>query len=70
VTFIAQNTRQVEVSSLWMQATTSMAVATLASAVAGAVVAAVIGTARIVQLRRAVRSRRDAGRADRADTPI
>jgi uncharacterized integral membrane protein len=56
VIFIAQNTQKVEVSFLWMQGTTPMAVAMLVSAVAGAATAVVVGTARIVQLRRAVRA--------------
>jgi uncharacterized integral membrane protein len=55
--FIAQNTQTVHVSFLWLDGDTSLAVAALVSAVAGAVVTLVFGTARIVQLRRAVKRR-------------
>jgi uncharacterized integral membrane protein len=55
--FIVQNTQTVHVSFLWLDGDTSLAVAALVSAVAGAVVTLVFGTARIVQLRRAVKRR-------------
>jgi putative membrane protein len=55
VLFIAQNTQKVEVSFLWLDGTTSLAVTTLIAAVCGSVVTAILGTARILQLRRAVR---------------
>jgi uncharacterized integral membrane protein len=55
--FMAQNTQTVHVSFLWLDGDTSLAVAALVSAVAGSVVTLVFGTARIVQLRRAVKRR-------------
>jgi lipopolysaccharide assembly protein A len=55
--FIAQNTQEVEVSFLWLDGTTSLAVMMLIAAVCGSVVTAILGTARILQLRRAVRHR-------------
>jgi uncharacterized integral membrane protein len=55
--FLAQNTQTVHVSFLWLDGDTSLAVAALVSAVAGAVVTLVFGTVRIVQLRRAVKQR-------------
>jgi uncharacterized integral membrane protein len=57
IVFLVQNTQKVHVSFLWLDGDTSLAVAALISAVAGAVVTLVFGTARIVQLRRAVRRR-------------
>jgi uncharacterized integral membrane protein len=55
--FLAQNTQKVHVSFLWLDGDTSLAVAALVSAVAGALVTLVFGTARIVQLRRAIKGR-------------
>ena len=55
--FIVQNTQSVHLSFLWFDGTTSLAVAALVSAVAGCIVTLVFGTARIVQLRRALKHR-------------
>lgn len=54
IIFIAQNTRRVQVSFLWLDGTVPLALALLIAAVASAVVAAIIGTARITQLRRRI----------------
>jgi uncharacterized integral membrane protein len=53
--FVAQNTQSVHVSFLWLDGDTSLAVAALVAAVGGAVTTLVFGTARILQLRRAVK---------------
>jgi uncharacterized integral membrane protein len=53
--FIAQNSRQVTVRFLWLDGHMPLAIAILLSAVVGALLVAAPGTARIVQLRRAVR---------------
>jgi uncharacterized integral membrane protein len=58
VLFIAQNTQTAHVSFLWLDGSTSVALVMLVSAVAGAVVTAVVGTARILQLRHAVKRQR------------
>lgn len=58
--FILQNNRQVQVSFFGADGHLPLGVAMLLSAVAGALLLALIGTARIVQLRRVVR--RDRGR--------
>jgi len=55
--FIVQNTQSVHLSFLWFEGDTSLAVAVLVSAVAGSIVTLVFGTARIVQLRRALKHR-------------
>jgi uncharacterized integral membrane protein len=55
--FIVQNTQTVHVSFLWFDGDTSLAVAVLVSAVGGSIVTLVFGTARIVQLRRALKDR-------------
>jgi uncharacterized integral membrane protein len=55
--FIVQNTQTVHVSFLWFDGSTSLAVAALVSAVAGSIVTLIVGTARIVQLRRALKRR-------------
>ena len=56
--FIVQNTQTVHVSFLWFDGNTSVAVAVLVSAVGGSLVTLVFGTARIVQLRHALKHRR------------
>jgi uncharacterized integral membrane protein len=61
IVFLAQNTRTVEISFLWMTASTSLAVALLIAAVGSVLVTLILGTARITQLRRLARRR---GRGD------
>lgn len=60
VTFLAQNTQSVEMSFLWMSTSTSLAVMLLIAALSGVVITLILGTARIVQLRRTIR--KDRGR--------
>jgi uncharacterized integral membrane protein len=55
IVFIAQNTQKATVSFLWLDGNAPVAVIILISAAAGAMIMAVFGTARIVQLRRAVK---------------
>ncbi len=55
IIFIAQNTQKVQVSFLGWDGRTPLAVAILASVVVGLVVAAIAGSARILQLRRRVK---------------
>lgn len=55
--FMAQNTRRVEISFLWMTTSTSLALTLLIAAVGGVLLTLIVGTARIVQLRRLVRRR-------------
>jgi uncharacterized integral membrane protein len=55
--FMAQNTRRVEISFLWMDTNTSLALTLLIAAVGGVLLTLIVGTARIVQLRRLVRRR-------------
>jgi uncharacterized integral membrane protein len=57
IIFMLQNTRSVEINFLWMHGNVPLALALLIAGVGVAVVAMVIGTARITQLRRL--SRRD-----------
>ena len=59
--FIIQNARAVNISFLGAHLHLSLAVALLLAAVAGAVVMAAAGTARITQLRRIMRRNRHAG---------
>lgn len=54
VIFLAQNTNRVHVSFLWMDVTTPLALALLIAALAAALLTLVIGTARILQLRKRV----------------
>lgn len=54
---LVQNTHQVEISFLWMSTSTSLALMLLIAAVGGVLITAVLGTARIVQLRRIIRER-------------
>ena len=58
IIFIAQNTRDVEVSFLVWDGTTSLAVMLLIATVAGVIITAVAGTLRIWQLRRRVKRER------------
>lgn len=55
VIFAVQNTRNVEISFLWMTTSTPLALALLIGAVGGILLTMVLGTARITQLRRQVR---------------
>lgn len=55
ITFLAQNTHSVEMSFLWMSTSTSLAVMLLIAAVSGMVITLILGTARIIQLRRIIR---------------
>ena len=54
VVFIAQNTQDVHLSFLWWDGTAPLSVALLVAAVIGIALTAVVGTLRIVQLRRRV----------------
>ncbi|MDY7090392.1 MAG: DUF1049 domain-containing protein [Actinomycetota bacterium] len=51
IVFMAQNTRSVEVTFLWMHTRLPLALALLIAAVGATILAVVIGTARITQLR-------------------
>lgn len=55
VIFVLQNTQSVQVSFLGAHARLSLAIALVIAAIAGALVIAVAGTARIMQLRRNIR---------------
>lgn len=57
IIFVAQNSGSVEVSFLSLHGRFSLAVALLAAATAGCVLTLVVGTTRILQLRRIVRRR-------------
>jgi uncharacterized integral membrane protein len=57
IVFLAQNTRSVEISFLWMSTNTSLAVALLIAAVGSTLLTLALGTARITQLRRLARRR-------------
>ena len=57
IVFLAQNTRTIEISFLWMTARTSLAVALLIAAVGSGLITLILGTARIAQLRRLTRKR-------------
>lgn len=59
ITFLAQNTNRVQISFLWMEGTTSLAIALLIAAVAGVLITLIIGTTRIVQLRHYAKKRLD-----------
>ena len=59
IVFLLQNTRKVEVSFLWLHGTLPLALALLVAAVGSAILTMVFGTARITQLRRLARQRRD-----------
>lgn len=58
IVFMLQNTRRVEVSFLWMTGSVPLALALLIAGVGVGIVAMVVGTARVTQLRRVVRDRR------------
>jgi uncharacterized integral membrane protein len=57
IIFVAQNTRAVEVSFLWMHGQISLALALLIAGVGGAVIAMAVAAVRIVQLRRLLHRR-------------
>ena len=57
IVFLAQNTRTIEISFLWMTASTSLAIALLIAAVGSVLLTLILGTARIAQLRRLARRR-------------
>src|ERR1700750_957770 len=57
IVFLVQNTHQVEGNFLGMSTSTSLALMLLIAAVAGIILTAVLGTARMVQLRRIIRRR-------------
>jgi uncharacterized integral membrane protein len=58
VIFIAQNTQRVQVSFLGWDGHPPLSVALLVAAVAGAAVAVIVGTLRLLQVRRRVRRTR------------
>lgn len=58
IIFMLQNTSPVQVSFLWLTATTSLSLMLLIAAVGGSVVALILGSARIVQLRHTIHRRR------------
>lgn len=64
--FMVQNSESVPVSFLWMTGSTSLGLMLLIAAVSGAVITLILGTARILQLRRLVR-RNSAEQAPAAD---
>jgi uncharacterized integral membrane protein len=55
VVFIAQNTKDAHLSFLWWDGSAPLSVALLVAAVIGIALAAVVGSLRILQLRRRVR---------------
>jgi uncharacterized integral membrane protein len=57
IVFLLQNTRSVQVTFLWMEGSAPLAVTLLIAAVGAALVAALLGTVRITQLRRAAQRR-------------
>ncbi len=57
IVFLLQNTGRTQVSFLWMQGSAPLAVMLLIAAVAAALATALLGTARITQLRRLSRHR-------------
>ena len=58
VIFIAQNTRQARLTFLWWDTTTPLSVALLLAAAIGIMLTAMVGTLRILQLRRRVQRAR------------
>jgi uncharacterized integral membrane protein len=64
IVFLAQNTRTIEISFLWMTARTSLAIALLIAAVGSVLITLILGTARIAQLHRLARRRGDPQRED------
>jgi len=69
VIFIAQNAQAVKLSFLGAQVRPSVGVALLLAAIAGALLMAAVGTARITQLRLGMRRDRRRGRTQAPDSP-
>ena len=69
VIFIIQNAHAVQVSFLGVQVRLSLAVALLLAAIAGALLMAAAGTARITQLRRVIRRDRRRVQPQAPDAP-
>ena len=69
VIFVIQNAHAVQVSFLGVQVRLSLAVALLLAAVAGALLMAAAGTARITQLRRVIRRDRRRVQPQAPDAP-
>jgi len=67
--FIIQNTHAVQINFLGAHASLSLAVALLLAAIAGALLMAAVGTARITQLRLGMRRDRRRGRTQAPDSP-
>jgi uncharacterized integral membrane protein len=59
IIFIGQNTSDVRIRFLWLDGLIPTALALLIAGVGGAVIAMAVAAARIIQLRRLVRHRRD-----------
>jgi len=57
IIFLVQNTHQVSVNFLWMTTSTSLALMLLIAAVGAVLITVILGTTRMVQLRRIIRSR-------------
>jgi uncharacterized integral membrane protein len=55
IVFLAQNTQPVRVHFLWMSTSTSLALMLLITAVAAVLLTVILGTARMVQLRKLIR---------------
>jgi uncharacterized integral membrane protein len=64
IIFIAENSRDVTISFLGAKGTLSLALAMLIAAVAGALITLLVGTTRIVQLRREVHRQNKAATQD------
>ena len=60
IIFLVQNTHQVNVKFLWMSTSTSLALTLLIAAVGAVLLTVILGTTRMVQLRRIIRSGRSA----------
>jgi len=64
IVFIAQNTQHSSVNFLWLHGGAPTAVVLLIAAAAGALIVAIVGIARILQLRRAASSHSDLSHSD------
>ncbi|MGZ4546938.1 MAG: LapA family protein [Blastococcus sp.] len=62
IVFLVQNTHQVRVHFLGLAGTTSLALMLLIAALAGVLLTLILGSARIIQLRRTLRHRESAKR--------
>jgi uncharacterized integral membrane protein len=69
IVFVSQNSAPVKVSFLGLHGRFSLAVALLAAMAAGSLLTLVLGTTRILQLRRIVRQAGAAGPPPTADAP-